>query len=230
MFYTQFLKICKARGVKPTPLIKELGFSSGNLKKWADGGSINAETLVKLSRYFDVPMDYFFEEDDAKLQEQTKQDVSRLQQEKNAYEQSVLEKAMQMLQQILKTDKCPTERAMRLESFAEQKGFLQEFEKAEEERAKRLADNNSPIKYNSALFFERFTALCKERRIKPSPLLRSFGHSATNLQKWSNGGSVTSDILVELANYFQVPIGYFFEDSNASNGSDKMQAFNAEKD
>lgn len=230
MFYTQFLKICKARGVKPTPVIKSLGYSAGNIRKWAEGATVNSDILAKLSNYFNVPVDYFFEEDDTKLQEQAKQDVSRLQQEKNNYEQAVLDKAIQMLRQILKTDKCPTERAMRLESFAEQKGFLQEFEKAEEERAKRLADNNSPIKYNSALFFERFTALCKERRIKPSPLLRSFGHSATNLQKWSNGGSVTSDVLVELANYFQVPIGYFFEDSNASNGSDKKQAFNAEKD
>lgn len=62
MFYTQFLKLCKEKGVKPTPLIKQLGFSSGNLKKWADGGSVNSETLVKLSNYFDVPIDYFFEE------------------------------------------------------------------------------------------------------------------------------------------------------------------------
>lgn len=63
MFYTQLVGLCKERGVKPTHLIKELGFSSGNLKKWADGGSVRSETLVKLSKYFDVPIDYFFDDD-----------------------------------------------------------------------------------------------------------------------------------------------------------------------
>lgn len=67
MFYTQFLKLCKEKGVKPTPLIKSLGLSSGNMKKWADGGSVNSETLIKLSKYFDVPVDFFFEEDDTEL-------------------------------------------------------------------------------------------------------------------------------------------------------------------
>ena len=67
MFYTQFLKLCKEKGVKPTPLIKQLGLSSGNLKKWADGGSVSSETLVKLSNYFDVPIDFFFEDDETEL-------------------------------------------------------------------------------------------------------------------------------------------------------------------
>lgn len=67
MFYTQFLKLCKEKGVKPTPLIKQLGLSSGNLKKWADGGSVSSETLVKLSNYFDVPIDFFFEDDNTEL-------------------------------------------------------------------------------------------------------------------------------------------------------------------
>ena len=67
MFYTQFLKLCKEKGVKPTPLIKQLGLSSGNLKKWADGGSVSSETLVLLANYFDVPIDFFFEDDETEL-------------------------------------------------------------------------------------------------------------------------------------------------------------------
>jgi len=30
MFYDQLIRICKERNVKPTPLIKSLGLSSGN--------------------------------------------------------------------------------------------------------------------------------------------------------------------------------------------------------
>lgn len=33
MFYEQFLKICSERGVKPTPVLKQIGLSTGNLKE-----------------------------------------------------------------------------------------------------------------------------------------------------------------------------------------------------
>ena len=65
MFYTQFLKICKENDVKPTPLIKSLGFSTGNLKKWSEGATVNSDILAKLAEYFNVPVDYFFEDDEA---------------------------------------------------------------------------------------------------------------------------------------------------------------------
>ena len=64
MFYTQFLKICKEHNVKPTPLIKSLGFSTGNLKKWSEGATVNSDILAKLAEYFNVPVDYFFEDDE----------------------------------------------------------------------------------------------------------------------------------------------------------------------
>lgn len=64
MFYTQFLKICKENNVKPTPLIKSLGFSTGNLKKWSEGATVNSDILAKLAEYFNVPVDYFFEDDE----------------------------------------------------------------------------------------------------------------------------------------------------------------------
>ena len=65
MFYTQFLKICKENDVKPTPLIKSLGFSTGNLKKWSEGATVNSDILAKLAEYFNVPVDYFFEDDES---------------------------------------------------------------------------------------------------------------------------------------------------------------------
>ncbi len=64
MFYEQLIKICKINNVKPSPVLKELGLSSGNLKRWESGASVNYDTLEKLAEYFDVPVDYFFENDD----------------------------------------------------------------------------------------------------------------------------------------------------------------------
>lgn len=62
MFYDQLLKICKERNVKPTPLIKSLGLSAGNLKRWQEGATVNSDILMMLSDYFGVPVDYFFED------------------------------------------------------------------------------------------------------------------------------------------------------------------------
>lgn len=62
MFYDQFIRICNERNVKPTPLIKSLGLSSGNLKRWQEGATVNSDILMMLADYFGVPVDYFFEE------------------------------------------------------------------------------------------------------------------------------------------------------------------------
>lgn len=62
MFYDQLMKICKERNVKPTPLVKSLGLSAGNLKRWQEGATVNSDILMKLSEYFGVPVDYFFED------------------------------------------------------------------------------------------------------------------------------------------------------------------------
>lgn len=64
MFYKQFIKICEINNVKPTPVIKALGYSSGNLKRWQNGSTVNSDILVKLSNYFNVPIDYFFQDYD----------------------------------------------------------------------------------------------------------------------------------------------------------------------
>lgn len=60
-------KNCKENNVKPTPLIKSLGLSTGNLKKWSEGATVNSDILAKLAEYFNVPVDYFFEDDEEEL-------------------------------------------------------------------------------------------------------------------------------------------------------------------
>ncbi|MBP3854427.1 MAG: helix-turn-helix transcriptional regulator [Ruminiclostridium sp.] len=63
MFYDQFIAICEANHIKPTPLAKEIGLSPGVFKRWEQGASVNSETLIKLSKRFKVPIDYFFSEE-----------------------------------------------------------------------------------------------------------------------------------------------------------------------
>lgn len=57
MFYDNFLALCKQKGERPTPLIKKLGLSPGNLSKWQKGASVNSDILQKLSIHFGVSID-----------------------------------------------------------------------------------------------------------------------------------------------------------------------------
>lgn len=61
MFYDQFIKLCEERGLKPTPTVKKMGLSPGNMKRWESGAAVNSETLEKCAAFFGVPIDYFFE-------------------------------------------------------------------------------------------------------------------------------------------------------------------------
>ena len=58
MFYDRFIKLCEESNIKPTPLLRKLGFSAGNLQKWQKGASVNSEILHKLSEHFGVSIDY----------------------------------------------------------------------------------------------------------------------------------------------------------------------------
>lgn len=61
MFYDQFIKLCDERGLKPTPTVKKMRLSPGNMKRWESGAAVNSETLEKCAAFFGVPIDYFFE-------------------------------------------------------------------------------------------------------------------------------------------------------------------------
>lgn len=79
MFYDKFKALCEQKGVKPTPVIKTLGFSTSNLKRWQNGLLPNAAMLQKLSEYFDVPVDFFFEENsDSQYEIFINKDVSNI--------------------------------------------------------------------------------------------------------------------------------------------------------
>ncbi len=58
MFWERFYSLCLRMGKKPNPVGKEIGLSSGIISKWKAGGIPNGETLMKLSKYFNVSVDY----------------------------------------------------------------------------------------------------------------------------------------------------------------------------
>ncbi len=58
MFYKQLIRLCDERNIKPTPLIKSLGFSAGNLKRWENGATVNSDILLAVSKHFKVSIDY----------------------------------------------------------------------------------------------------------------------------------------------------------------------------
>lgn len=63
-FYERFIELCKARSIKPTPALKDMGFSTGNLQKWQNPDTaVTIDTLEKIAEYFGVSPVYFFSDD-----------------------------------------------------------------------------------------------------------------------------------------------------------------------
>lgn len=58
MFWERFYKLCENTNLKPNPLGKKLGISSGVITKWKNGGIPNGETLIKIADYLDCSVDY----------------------------------------------------------------------------------------------------------------------------------------------------------------------------
>ena len=58
VFYEQLNKACAIKGMKLTPLIKELGMSQGNLSRWKNGGSPTADIVSALAEKLNVSADY----------------------------------------------------------------------------------------------------------------------------------------------------------------------------
>lgn len=59
-FIEKVRNLCNERGTSVKQLEKELGFSNGSLAK----GVPRADRLYRIAEYFDVPMEYFFDEND----------------------------------------------------------------------------------------------------------------------------------------------------------------------
>lgn len=59
MFYDKLKELCENKGVKPSRVAIECGFSKGTVSHWKNEGTIpQREILIKIAEYFDVSIDY----------------------------------------------------------------------------------------------------------------------------------------------------------------------------
>ena len=57
-FFDQFVALCKAKGVSPNFVAREIGVSSGSVTAWKQGTLPRSATLSKIADYFCVSTDY----------------------------------------------------------------------------------------------------------------------------------------------------------------------------
>ena len=58
VFYDNFIKLCKQRGVTPSAVMRTIGLNKSSASYWKKGTTPSSDTLRKLADYFGVSMDY----------------------------------------------------------------------------------------------------------------------------------------------------------------------------
>ena len=64
MFYERLKKLCAEKNTTVTTLLNNLNMSTGSTGRWKIGVLPNGETLIKISDYFNVSVDYLLEQTD----------------------------------------------------------------------------------------------------------------------------------------------------------------------
>lgn len=63
--YNRFKRLLELKGVTPYRVGKETGIGTATLTEWKKGDyTPKRDKLVKIAEYFDVPVTYFYEEDE----------------------------------------------------------------------------------------------------------------------------------------------------------------------
>lgn len=80
-------------------------------------------------------------------------------------------------------------------------------------------------------FYNNLSKLCETKKITISGLLSELNMSASNKQKWQNGATVNSAVLIKIADYFEVSVDYLlgrtdnpYISGNYINGDNSVQA------
>lgn len=58
MFYDNICAICKELGTSPTKVLRECGFSTGNISKWKNGSVPNTDLVVAIAKHLNISIDY----------------------------------------------------------------------------------------------------------------------------------------------------------------------------
>ena len=95
MFYDRLQVLCKERNLSVSAALNILGVSSGNMTHWRKGRLPKGDTLRKIARFFDVPIDTLIG---------SKQESLAMQQEKLLllFESVPEEKRVRLLEQFAK--------------------------------------------------------------------------------------------------------------------------------
>lgn len=64
VFFDKLQLLCAEKGIRITPLLQELGLSSGAISRWKAGTLPNGETLLKLASRLDCSVDYLLGNDE----------------------------------------------------------------------------------------------------------------------------------------------------------------------
>ena len=67
------------------------------------------------------------------------------------------------------------------------------------------------------VFYDRIIQLCKERNVKPTPLIVELGLSSSNAAQWKKGSTPRPQVLQRIADYFGVSVAYFYETEKTEN-------------
>ncbi|MCM1524756.1 MAG: helix-turn-helix transcriptional regulator [Ruminococcus sp.] len=67
VFWRKYNELCGIRNINPRKLAEELKISSATVTKWVNGGMPCLDILARISAYFDVPIEYFINDDDVPM-------------------------------------------------------------------------------------------------------------------------------------------------------------------
>lgn len=62
-FYEKFYKLCRENGTRPSPVCTAIGISKSGATRWKAGSTPDGDTILKICKYFDVPVSYFYDEE-----------------------------------------------------------------------------------------------------------------------------------------------------------------------
>ncbi len=76
MFYDRLKELCNKKGIKPSRVAIECGFSKGTVSHWKNDGTIpQRDLLIKIAAYFGVTVDYLLGKEETNKPTITEADI-----------------------------------------------------------------------------------------------------------------------------------------------------------
>ena len=76
------------------------------------------------------------------------------------------------------------------------------------------------------MFWDRFSELCKKNGVTPNAVCSTIGKSTATATHWKNGSTPNGDVLIKIAEYFNVPVDYLLgrtDDPNQKPGETNIR-------